>query len=88
MEYDDDLYKIHVKVENFKPEELIVKTVDNTVQVEPALYKSLQKPAHPGSKSEQPIQLFGQSIWVTTVYLYPHTVGLLVREIPLVRPCK
>lgn len=34
VEYDDDLYKIHVKVENFKPEELIVKTVDNTVQVE------------------------------------------------------
>ena len=35
VEYDDDMYKIHVKVENFKPEELIVKTVDNTVQVKP-----------------------------------------------------
>jgi hypothetical protein len=34
VEYDDDTYKIHVKVENFKPEELIVKTVDNTVQVD------------------------------------------------------
>ncbi len=48
VEYDDDLYKIHVKVENFKPEELIVKTVDNTVQVVPALYH--QKKAHPGSR--------------------------------------
>jgi hypothetical protein len=62
VEYDDDLYKIHVKVENFKPEELIVKTVDNTVQVEPTLYH--QKPAHPGSRSEQPVQVFGQSTWV------------------------
>ncbi len=59
VEYDDDLYKIHVKVENFKPEELIVKTVDNTVQVGPAFYH--QKPAHPGSRSEPALLLACQS---------------------------
>jgi hypothetical protein len=64
VEYDDDLYKIHVKVENFKPEELIVKTVDNTVQVGPTLYHR-QPPAHPGSRSEQPVLVFGQSTWIT-----------------------
>jgi len=34
VQYDDDTYKIVVNVENFKPEELVIKTVDNTVIVE------------------------------------------------------
>ena len=33
VEYDANNYKIHVNVENFKPEELIVKTIENTIQV-------------------------------------------------------
>ena len=33
VEYDNDTYKIHVNVKDFKPEELVVKTVDNTVKV-------------------------------------------------------
>merc|ERR1719481_1976221 len=34
VQYDDDNYKILVNVENFKPEELVIKTIDNTVIVE------------------------------------------------------
>jgi len=34
VQYDNDTYKILVNVENFKPEELVIKTIDNTVQVE------------------------------------------------------
>jgi len=34
IQYDDDMYKILVNVENYKPEELVIKTVDNTVIVE------------------------------------------------------
>jgi len=34
VQYDNDTYKILVNVENFKPEDLVIKTVDNTVQVE------------------------------------------------------
>ena len=34
VQYDDDTYKILVNVEKYKPEELIIKTVDNTVLVE------------------------------------------------------
>ena len=34
VEYDDNTYKIHVNVQNFSPEELVVKTVDQTVKVE------------------------------------------------------
>jgi len=34
VEYDNDNYKIHVNVKDFGPEELVVKTVDNTVKVE------------------------------------------------------
>ena len=34
VQYDDDTYKILVNVENYKPEELVIKTVDNTVIVE------------------------------------------------------
>merc|ERR1712168_1522383 len=34
VQYDDDSYKILVNVENYKPEELVIKTVDNTVHVE------------------------------------------------------
>lgn len=34
VEYDDNNYKIHVNVENFRPEELVVKTIDNTVKVD------------------------------------------------------
>ena len=38
VEYDANNYKIHVNVQNFKPEELVVKTVDNnTVQVQISL---------------------------------------------------
>ena len=33
VEYDNDNYKIHVNVKDFRPEELVVKTVDNTVKV-------------------------------------------------------
>ena len=33
VEYDNDNYKIHVNVKDFLPEELVVKTVDNTVKV-------------------------------------------------------
>jgi len=31
---DDGTYKIHVNVKNYKPEELVIKTVGNSVQVE------------------------------------------------------
>jgi len=34
VQYDDDNYKILVNVQNYKPEELMIKTVDNTVHVE------------------------------------------------------
>eukprot|EP00092_Neocalanus_flemingeri_P007651 GFUD01008261.1.p1 GENE.GFUD01008261.1~~GFUD01008261.1.p1 ORF type:complete len:518 (-),score=130.90 GFUD01008261.1:252-1805(-) len=34
VQYDDDTYKILVNVEKFKPEELVIKTVDNTIIVE------------------------------------------------------
>merc|ERR1712179_523076 len=34
VQYDDDSYKILVNVENYNPEELVIKTVDNTVTVE------------------------------------------------------
>jgi len=34
VQYDDDTYKILVNVEKFKPEELVIKTVDNAVIVE------------------------------------------------------
>jgi len=34
VQYDDDTYKILVNVENYKPEELVIKTVDNAVIVE------------------------------------------------------
>merc|ERR1712106_885012 len=34
VQYDDDTYKILVNVEKYKPEELVIKTVDNTVLVE------------------------------------------------------
>merc|ERR1712106_1256278 len=34
VQYDDDSYKILVNVEKFKPEELVIKTVDNAVIVE------------------------------------------------------
>eukprot|EP00092_Neocalanus_flemingeri_P002649 GFUD01002837.1.p1 GENE.GFUD01002837.1~~GFUD01002837.1.p1 ORF type:complete len:466 (-),score=137.47 GFUD01002837.1:376-1773(-) len=34
VQYDDDTYKIHVNVEKYNPEELVIKTVDNTVIVE------------------------------------------------------
>jgi len=34
VQYDDDTYKILVNVEKYKPEELVIKTVDNTVHVE------------------------------------------------------
>jgi len=34
VQYDDDTYKILVNVENYKPEELVIKTVDNTIIVE------------------------------------------------------
>jgi len=34
VEYDNDNYKIHVNVKDFLPEELVVKTVDNTVKVD------------------------------------------------------
>lgn len=34
VQYDDNTYKILVNVESYKPEELVIKTVDNTVQVE------------------------------------------------------
>ena len=34
VQYDDDSYKILVNVENYNPEELVIKTVDNTVIVE------------------------------------------------------
>ena len=34
VQYDDDTYKILVNVESYKPEELVIKTVDNTVHVE------------------------------------------------------
>merc|ERR1712106_1124922 len=34
VQYDDDTYKILVNVEKDKPEELVIKTVDNTVLVE------------------------------------------------------
>jgi len=34
VQYDDKNYKILVNVENFKPEELVIKTIDNTVHVE------------------------------------------------------
>lgn len=34
VQYDDDSYKIMVNVEKYKPEELVIKTVDNTVIVE------------------------------------------------------
>merc|ERR1740137_139499 len=34
VQYDDDSYKIMVNVEKFKPEELVIKTVDNAVIVE------------------------------------------------------
>merc|ERR1719228_2993947 len=34
VQYDDDTYKILVNVENYKPEELVIKTADNTVIVE------------------------------------------------------
>jgi len=34
VEYDATNYKIHVNVENFLPEELVVKTIDNTVKVD------------------------------------------------------
>jgi hypothetical protein len=30
---DDDLYKILIDVKNFEPEELVIKTVGNSVQV-------------------------------------------------------
>ena len=31
---DGDLYKIEIDVQNFKPEDLVIKTVGQTVQVE------------------------------------------------------
>jgi len=34
VQYDDKNYNILVNVENFKPEELVIKTIDNTVHVE------------------------------------------------------
>lgn len=34
VQYDDDMYRIHVDVQNFKPEELVIKTIGNVVQVE------------------------------------------------------
>merc|ERR1712179_746968 len=34
VQYDNDSYKILVNVENYNPEELVIKTVDNTVIVE------------------------------------------------------
>jgi len=34
VQYDDKNYKILVNVEDYKPEELMIKTVDNTVHVE------------------------------------------------------
>ena len=34
VQYDDDTYKIMVNVENYNPEELTIKTVGNSVQVE------------------------------------------------------
>ena len=34
VQYDDDMYKILVNVESYKPEELVIKTIDNTVHVE------------------------------------------------------
>ena len=34
VQYDDDTYKITVNVENYNPEELTIKTVGNSVQVE------------------------------------------------------
>jgi len=34
VQYDDDTYKILVNVQNYKPEELVIKTIDNTVVVE------------------------------------------------------
>jgi len=34
VQYDDDTYKILVNVEKYKPEELVIKTVDNAVIVE------------------------------------------------------
>eukprot|EP00092_Neocalanus_flemingeri_P085137 GFUD01107087.1.p1 GENE.GFUD01107087.1~~GFUD01107087.1.p1 ORF type:complete len:431 (+),score=128.22 GFUD01107087.1:226-1518(+) len=34
VQYDDDTYKILVNVEKYKPEELVIKTVDNTIVVE------------------------------------------------------
>jgi len=34
VQYDDDTYKILVNVEGYKPEELMIKTIDNTVHVE------------------------------------------------------
>merc|ERR1739844_654920 len=34
VQYDDDTYKILVNVESYKPEELVIKTIDNTVHVE------------------------------------------------------
>jgi len=34
VQYDDDTYKILVNVDKYKPEELVIKTVDNTVLVE------------------------------------------------------
>ena len=37
VEYDNDNYKIHVNVKDFRPEELVVKTVDNTVKVKKIL---------------------------------------------------
>jgi len=34
VQYDDDTYKIMVNVENYNPDELTIKTVGNSVQVE------------------------------------------------------
>jgi len=34
VQYDDDTYKILVNVDGYKPDELVIKTIDNTVHVE------------------------------------------------------
>merc|ERR1712128_101566 len=34
VEVENDTYKILVNVQNYKPEELVIKTINNTVQVE------------------------------------------------------
>ena len=44
MEYDNDNYKIHVNVKDFRPEELVVKTVDNTVKVIMFIKKDITLP--------------------------------------------